>query len=350
VRTHANYPWHRAALLRALELPDLADELAVRRVAAAVASLPAVVAQERIVAAGGVAAAVQSADAWLSGPVAGAASLRPLIEIEAIGDASARRLAPGPLPASGLRVLDLTRVIAGPVATRMLAALGADVLRVDPPSHPELPLHIADGLVGKRSTLLSADDLDGRRVLHSLIHEADVVVCGYRPGALDRLHMSPAAIAYDHPGTVLVTLSAWGSTGPWGRRRGFDSLVQAASGIAMLCSPDGVTPGALPCQLLDHATGYLAAAGALSALARQSVEGGTLGVWVSLARTAQWLLEAPRVLETPAIPGSEFLPNGLQSLGSLEVVPPPGGIDGVALTWPGGEPVYGGSSPEWLPT
>ena len=171
-----------------------------------------------------------------------------------------------------------------------------------------------------------------------------MIVRGYRPGSLDLLGLAPEAVAFRHPGTVLVTLSAWGTTGPWGRRRGFDSLVQAASGVALRCSADGATPGALPCQLLDHATGYLAAAGAMRALARQRTDGGTHGVWVSLARTASWLLDAPVDAPPPGVPASGV---ELQTLEGLQVVPPPGALDGVALRWPGSRPRYGADVPAW---
>lgn len=172
-------------------------------------------------------------------------------------------------------MLDLTRVIAGPVATRYLAALGADVLRVDPPHRPELPLHSYDGLLGKRSTALDARTSDGLRQLHELLANSDVLVHGYRPSTLAAFGIDADALARRHPGLVAVSLSAWGSTGPWGNRRGFDSIVQAACGIAMVESPDGARPGVLPCQLLDHGTGYLAAAAALEGVRRQSRAGGS---------------------------------------------------------------------------
>ena len=191
-------------------------------------------------------------------------------------------------------MLDLTRVIAGPVATRYLAALGADVLRLDPPEHPELRSQAYDQLLGKRSALLDFGAPGGSARLHELLAGADVLVHGYRPHALDRFGLAPQALAERHPGLVVVSLSAWGRSGPWGERRGFDSIVQAASGIAVTESPDGERPGALPCQLLDHGTGYLCAAAVLRALAAQATRGGTLFRELSLARTGYWLLGQPR--------------------------------------------------------
>ena len=128
-------------------------------------------------------------------------------------------------------MLDLTRVIAGPVAGRTLAALGAEVLRIDPPALPELPEAHLDTGPGKRSALLDLADAERRE---ALLAGADVLLTGYRPGSLDRFGLDR------HPQLVHVSLSAWGTAGPWAGRRGFDSLVQVASGIAAACAaPDG---------------------------------------------------------------------------------------------------------------
>jgi crotonobetainyl-CoA:carnitine CoA-transferase CaiB-like acyl-CoA transferase len=172
----------------------------------------------------------------------------------------------------------------------MLAALGADVLRLDPPWLPELPLSVLDGGPGKRSALLDARTADGRAVLERLLAEADVVVQGYRPGALAAVGLDPARLRDDHPHLVTVTLSAWGHAGPWSGRRGFDSLVQAATGIAVV-EGDGATPGALPAQALDHGTGYLIAAAALRGLAERARTGRAVHARVALARTAALLLD-----------------------------------------------------------
>ena len=250
------------------------------------------------------------------------------------------------------RVLDLTRVIAGPVATRYLAALGADVLRLDPPHRPELPLQTRDGLLGKRSALLDFDTPEGSARLHDLLSSADVLVHGYRPHALDRFGLAPQALAERHPGLVVVSLSAWGSHGPWGSRRGFDSIVQAACGIAAAESPDGERPGALPCQLLDHGTGYLCAATVLRALAAQAARGGTLFRELSLARTGHWLLSQPRGEPGGAAASADADPGAwLTTVGSAEgpvtVVKPLGRLDGLELAWPFPLTRYGGDPPEW---
>jgi len=376
VRTHANYPWHREALLRALGTDDDQES-----VAAALAVLAARQAEDLVVGAGGIAAAVRSETGWRAEPAGQAVAATRLVEGRAAGTAPPRRReprGPGEQPAAGIRVLDLTRVIAGPVATRYLAALGADVLRLDPPHRPELPLHARDGLLGKRSALLDfgpRDGGDGTARLHELLDGADVLVHGYRPGALDRFGLTADALAERHPGLVVVSLSAWGSTGPWRGRRGFDSIVQAACGIALAESADGERPGAMPCQLLDHGTGYLCAAAALRALAAQAVRGGTQVRELCLARTGQWLLDQGLLDQgllgqgllgqgRPGGPaGASGGPAGASggrdgtdpawlgqidsAEGTVTAVRPPGRLGGRDLNWPGSLTSYGSDPPGW---
>lgn len=345
VRTHANYPWHREALVRALGTSEDPDA-----VAAAISSLPARDVEARAFATGGIAAAVRTDEEWRAHPQGAAASGLPLVGLHSVAAGDPRTRAKGPLPLTDVRVLDLTRVIAGPVCTRFLAALGADVLRIDPPHRPELPLHAYDGLLGKRSALLDAATRDDLARLHELLDGADVLVHGYRPGALARFGLDFDTIAERHPGLVVVSLSAWGTVGPWRDRRGFDSIVQAATGIALRESPDGERPGALPFQLLDHGSGYLCAAAAIDGLRRQRAEGGTWLRELSLARTARWLLDLPSpirsavVEERPArgivtVPGAD---------GPIATLAPPGSLDGVALSWPGPMRRYGADRPEWI--
>ena len=369
VRTHANYPWHRRALLAALGLtadpaaldpaaPDpaagdaAAGEPTVDTVAGAIAELPATEVEDRVVAAGGVAAALRRPEQWLAHPHGAVVAKQPLVATTHYPTGAPRRRPaadPVPLPAAGVRVLDLTRVIAGPVATRYLAALGADVLRLDPPDRPELPLHRYDGLVGKRSALVDAATPDGAQQLHELLAGADVLVHGYRPGALTRFGLDGAELARRHPGLVVVALSAWGSEGPWGGRRGFDSIVQSAVGIAARESPDGDRPGALPCQLLDHGSGYLCAAAALDGLRRQAEVGGTWVRELSLARTAHWLLGEPATERRPAVPATDrdWLTEVPSADGPVTTVTPPGSLDGSPLRWPELPLRYGTDAARW---
>ncbi|MCX5364672.1 CoA transferase [Streptomyces sp. NBC_00124] len=283
VRTHANYPHHRERLLEVMGPPDSLE--------AAFAERSALEIEEAVYAAGGLAVALRTPQEWAAHPQAVAVAARPLVERGRLDSARARAFTPLDgvplLPAAGLRVLDLTRVIAGPVATRTLALLGADVLRLDAPRLPELPDQHADTGFGKRSATL--DLATDRRTFEELLAAADVVVTGYRPGALDRFGLSPRALAERRPGIVVAQLSAWGAYGPWRERRGFDSLVQVATGIAAV-EGSVERPGALPAQALDHGTGYLLAAEVLRALTEQSDEGGSRFVRLALARTAEWLM------------------------------------------------------------
>lgn len=304
VRTHGNYP-HHLERLHAVLGPDLA---------AAIAALPALEIEERVSAAGGLAVAVRTPDEWAAHPQAVAVAAEPLVRLHP-GD---RPLPPRP------RVLDLTRVIAGPVATRTLALLGADVLRVDSPGLPELEGQHLDTAVGKRSTLLDFAHAADRATFAGLLSGADVIVTGYRPSALERYGFEPAQLAQSHPHLSVARLSAWGTTGPWAHRRGFDSLVQAATGIAVIeGSPE--RPGALPAQALDHGTGYLLAAAILR---------GGRGAYIeaSLARTAKWLIDAA----APAEPT-------LVEMDGNTYAQPPFGPKG----WPAPAHRWGADPPQW---
>jgi crotonobetainyl-CoA:carnitine CoA-transferase CaiB-like acyl-CoA transferase len=337
LRLHANYPWHRAAALRALGLPT-DPEPDRETVVAAVRERRAVELEDAVHAGGGVAAAVRDEDTWWAGPGAEVAGT-PLV---------GRRPGPGGRPRDGApRVLDLTRVIAGPVATRTLAAHGAEVLRLDPPRLPELPWQAYDTLAGKRSALLDLGTPDGAATLERLLAGADAVVSGYRPGALARFGLDPDDLLARHPGLVVLTLSAWGHVGPWRARRGFDSLVQAACGIAVTeGAPD--RPGALPAQVLDHATGYLGAAAVLLALADPDA-GAHLRL--SLARTARWLQSLPRTAE-PGDPEPLDPAPHLRELTAVDgarftLAAPPGRVGDRALEWPSAPAPYGRDRPEW---
>ncbi len=352
LRTHANYPWHKAALVETLGTSDDPEE-----VGRAIRALPAGVVEERIFAAGGVAAAVREAAEWRAQPQGRAVADEAIVGHLSLGDAEPRvGTDGGHLPADGVRVLDFTRVIAGPVCTRFLGALGADVLRLDPPGHPDMrPGATADTLLAKRSAALDLTESGAVTVLHQLLHRADAVVCGYRPGSLQRFGLAPEALAERHPGLVVVYLDAWGHTGPWARRRGFDSVVQAATGIAVTESGGGAAPGALPCQLLDHGTGYLAAAAVLDGLRRQRAEGGTVVRQLSLARTAMWLLGARRsghaqVDSEAGLPDATPWVEQLSAPAGAPVVQaigPPGSLGDRVLRWPGPPARYLEDQPAW---
>ncbi|WP_097239868.1 CoA transferase [Streptomyces sp. 1331.2] len=368
VRTHANYPHHRARLLAAL---DLAADAGPEQLAEMLRTLPAEQVQERAYAAGALAVAVA--------PVSTA--MHPLVEkweVDVVGGeaegaaaAGARPLGAAPVdrPAAGVRVLDLTRVIAGPVATRTLALLGADVLRIDSPRLPEAEDAHADTGFGKRSTRLDLAEPAERAVFEELLATADVVVSGYRPGALDAHGLAPDALFARRPDLVVAQICAWGWRGPWAWRRGFDSLVQAGVGIAgHEAGPDG-RPGVLPAQALDHGTGYLIAAAVLRALTDQRTRRpGGRHLRFALAGTASWLLHgiepekpaqaspephapevhAPEAHAAEAYDPSRWLVETDSAYGRLRHALPPIGYEGAPTDWSRPPGRWGTDAPVWL--
>ncbi len=343
VRLHTNYAWHRRAALAALGLPGDADRAAV---AAAVAARDGLDVEAAVHVAGGAAAALRSRAEWATHPQSTAVARRPLVSLE-----SSESVASGSPPradADGFRVVDLTRVIAGPTATKVLAAFGADVLRLDPPGFVEVPPLVAETTAGKRCASLDVR-AQGERFAE-LVAAADVVVCGLRPGALSRWGWPPERLAEVNPGLVVAELSAYGDTGPWAGRRGFDSLVQTVEGIAH----EGMErsradhPVPLPAQALDHASGWLLAAGVLHALALRRHDGRGRRVGVVLARTGQWLDELGRQAE-PAAGGG---PPGevevvASALGAVTRVVFPGELDGKAVSWAGSPSPLGSAEPRF---
>jgi crotonobetainyl-CoA:carnitine CoA-transferase CaiB-like acyl-CoA transferase len=288
VRLHANYPHHAAAITRALGVTTKDGLHEVVR------SMPAQVVEDAVVAAGGIAVVVRTEDEWLAHPHARATAADPWLTVEP--GTSRGALRPADEPLSGIRVLDLTRVIAGPSCTQVLACLGADVLRIDPPGRPELLDQYLSNGMGKRSAEVDLE-LDLDTVRSDLLPAADIVVVGYRPQALARFGLDPATLHDERPDLVIGSLSAWGEHGPWGTRAGFDSIVQAATGIAAVqAGPDG-RPGALPVQALDHSTGYALAAALIDLLTLQ--QGGV--VRANLLGAARSLLGMPRVEQAETV-------------------------------------------------
>ncbi len=364
VRTHANYPWHRAALLSALGV----GAESVESVESAMAGARSLEIEEAVYAAGGLAVALRTPREWAAHEQGAAVARRPLLSMERVDDAAVRgggaasavrgggaaSVVRGAGAASAVRdrglrprVLDLTRVIAGPVGTRSLALLGADVLRIDTPERPELPDQHADTGFGKRSALLDLRRTADRRTFEELLAGADAVVTGYRPGALDRFGLSPAALAERRPGLVVARLSAWGDYGPWAGRRGFDSLVQVASGIAAVeGGPE--RPGVLPAQALDHGTGYLLAAGVLRALTERRAVGGSWRLEFALAQTAHWLCSLPSEPAPEGTYDSDRHLGGTDSaLGRLRHARSPLVFTGGPADWRTPPGVWGGDPARW---
>ncbi|EEE36515.1 L-carnitine dehydratase/bile acid-inducible protein F [Rhodobacteraceae bacterium KLH11] len=287
VRLHTNLPHHRAAALKVLGTK--ADRV---RVEHAVRDWLISDLEAAIVAEGGVAAAMRSRTEWLEHPQGRAVTRDPLIGWQRPRSITLRDRpqATSERPLAGLRVLDLTRVLAGPVSTRTLAGFGAEVLRIDPPGWDE-PGVIPDISLGKTCAYLDLKSPTGLARLKDLLAQADVFVHGYRPGALDALGLDKSQRDALAPNRIEVTLDAYGWQGPWAARRGFDSLVQMSAGIADAgrdwAKADAPTP--LPVQALDHATGYLMAAAVLSALTEAASHNAAMDAHLSLARTAELL-------------------------------------------------------------
>jgi crotonobetainyl-CoA:carnitine CoA-transferase CaiB-like acyl-CoA transferase len=309
VRLHTNFAHHRDGVLRLLGLPAEPDTER-HAVAAALQKWQAFDFEDAAAQAGLVVAALRSLDEWDQHPQSAAVARDPLVAIEKIGDAAPLVLPPLPLdarPLEGLRVLDLTRILAGPVGGRTLAAYGADVLLVNAPHLPNIEA-IIDTSRGKLSALADLRSAEGRAGLLSVLRDAHVFIQGYRPGALAARGFGPKEVARARPGIVMVSLSAYGESGPWAGRRGFDSLVQTATGInhADAQAAGAAQPKALPMQIVDMATGMLMAFGAQAAVLRQQHEGGSWLVRVSLARTALWLRELGRVEGGFSAPRADF--------------------------------------------
>ena len=292
VRLHTNFPHHRDGMLKLLGCDY--DRAAVQK---ALDGWEAEKFETAAAEAGLVATATRSFAEWDAHLQGQAVANLPLFSIERIGDAPAKPLPKGDRPLSGVKVLDLTRVIAGPVCGRTLAVHGADVMLITGPHLPSIPPLVVDSGRGKLSASIDLRGPQGRDTLAELLRDADIFVQGYRPGAIASHEFGPEAVAALKPGIVYVTLSAYGHTGPWAKRRGFDSLVQNANGlnIAEAEAFGAAQPKPLPAQAIDHASGYLLAFGAMTALARRATEGGSWHVRVSLAQTGQWLRGLGRI-------------------------------------------------------
>ncbi len=292
IRLHTNAPHHRDAALDILGCT--ADRESVAR---EVAAWSACDLEQAIVANNGCAAEMRGIDAWQDHPQGRAVAREPLIHWE-----TSHQTAHSAKPLHQIRILDLTRVLAGPVATRFLAGFGATVLRIDPPNWNEAAVE-TEVTLGKQCAGLDLTCETDRTVFAGLIAQADVLVHGYRPAALEQLGFGRARRHALNPDLIDVSLNAYGWTGPWANRRGFDSLVQMSSGIASegMRRSGRSKPTPLPVQALDHATGYLMAAAVMRALRHRALTGSVLRARLSLARTAHLLISGGAQDLTPSL-------------------------------------------------
>jgi hypothetical protein len=349
IRLHTNAPHHKAAVQRVLGLEGNKEAIAQ-----AVRNWSKIALETAVIEAGGCAAEMRSITEWSEHPQGQAISREPLVHLVTAE--------PGPLPKwyldpmrplAGLRVLDLTRVLAGPVATRFLAGFGAHVLRIDSQDWDE-PAVVPEVTLGKRCARLDLYSMEDREVFEQLLSTADVVIHGYRPGALDRLGYSSKVRRELSPGLVDVSLDAYGWSGPWADRRGFDSLVQMSTGIADfgMKRAQADKPVPLPVQALDHATGYLLAAAAIRGVTCRLREGCGCNARLSLARTAQTLIAHP-LDEAESALAPEGISDRTDEIettfwGKAQRVLPPVRIDDISMRWETPARPLGSDPAEWF--
>jgi len=329
IRIHANFDHHRDAALITLGLPSGPNA-------------------ER---------AVRTIDEWDALPQAKVLAELPLVEITKVADAPCRvppSLKGQAQPLSGIRLLDLTRILAGPVCGRTLAAYGADVMLINSPELPNIE-SIVETSRGKLSVHLNLNNTADKNTLLNLVKDTHVFMQGYRPGALAAHDLTPEALAEINPGIIYTSLSAYGSSGPWSNRRGYDSLVQSACGfnLAEASAKGEDTPQALPMQILDYAGGFLMAFGTQAALHRQWTEGGSWHVQVSLARAAYWLRSMGQNIDWLDCASPDTGPS-LQSydsdFGLLEALPHPPRFSHATVKWNRPSVAPGTDAPSWPDT
>ncbi len=343
VQLHCNFDHHRDGAASVLGVaPDRGlFEEAVRRWAAADL-------EEAMAEAGMCASLMRSPAEWSEHPHARATSGLPVVEVTRVGDSPPEPLAPGDRAAGGVRVLDMSRVLAGPICGRTLAAHGADVIRIGAADLPIVPLTVIDTGPGKLFAHLDLNRSADRERLRELVGESDVLVDGFRPGSLAARGLGMSDLHTLRPGLIHASLSAYSHLGPWSGRRGFDSLVQTATGIvaegttaaAGRSGESGArTPVPLPAQALDHGAGHLLAFGVMVALIRRSREGGSWMVRTSLLQVRDFLDSLGRDSSGVQVPDPELddvadlmMPLG-GDFGPLTVVRPPGVIDGSEPRW-----------------
>jgi len=294
---------------------------------------------------------------WLAHPQGALLASRPVVEIERVGDSAPEPFRAGNRPLSGVRVLDLTRILAGPMSGRTLAEHGADVLMVTEESLPQTE-HVRDTSHGKRSCFLDLKSADGRARFAELVREADVFINGYRPGALASLGFGLDQVAALRPGIVHLSVSCFGTGGPFGTRAGWEQIAQAVTGV---CHTHGEATGAgqpklVPAPMCDYNTGYLAAYGVMLALARRAREGGTWAVRASLCQSAMFIQRRGLLDRFDDAPGEltqaerdALYVSADTGYGALKTLGPVLKMSETQPHWARPTPRLGSDAPEWLP-
>lgn len=342
VQLHCNFPHHAAGAAARLGVAE--DRSAFEQ---ALAGWKAEELETALIADGMIGAMYRTMDEWSQHPHAVATVSLPLVDVEPLSEGEATRAAAlGDQPLGGVRVLDCSRVLAGPAAGQTLANLGADVLRVGAAHLPHVETAVIATGTGKRNTFLDLREQSARQTFAELVRDADVVLDAFRPGALERFGFGPNEVAAISSTTPVVQICAFDWVGPWAGRRGFDSIVQSTTGIplagAEMSGSD--TPVHLPVQTLDYATGFFAAAAAIRAIHRTRTEGGSTTTKLSLLRTRNWLVDlgAPKPFQPGSIaPTASELQTIHSDFGEVELVKPFVG------QWGHGPRRLGTASPNW---
>jgi crotonobetainyl-CoA:carnitine CoA-transferase CaiB-like acyl-CoA transferase len=289
---------------------------------------------------------------WLAHPHGAVLQAKPIVEIIKLGDSAPEPLPTGDRPLSGIRALDLTRILAGPIAARTLAEHGADVLMVAAEGLPQIAEHVLDTSHGKRSTYLDLKSKDGVDRLRALARQADVFSQGYRPGIMARLGFAPEQLAELRPGIVCCSISCFGADGPFSHRAGWEQVAQTVTGICH--DQDSAQPRLAPAAACDYTTGYLGAYGILLALARRAREGGSYHVRVSLCQSGMFIhrqgkvaYDAPNMdLASAEIDAIRIISE--PAAGPLRHLGPIVRLSETPPRWDHPTPVLGSSEPVWL--
>jgi len=342
IQLHCNFPHHAEGVARVLGVP--LERAAFEQ---AIAGWNAVDLEAALIDSNMVGAAYRTLDEWNAHPHAQATASLPALDLTRLGEADVAPLPRAERPLEGVRVLDCSRVLAGPVAGMTLASHGADVLRVGASHLPTVENGVISTGFGKRSANIDLRTPEGKATFNRLLSGADVLIDAFRPGALERHGFGPSEVARIRPGIAMVQLCAFDWVGPWGGRRGFDSIIQTTTGIALAASEDGI-PRHLPVQALDHATGYLAAFAALRALARRQTEGGSWLARLALLRTRNWLVALGEggAADEP-VDLSTYTQEVDSPFGGLTAVRPPDSLPISPPRWDRSPSLVGSDAPEW---
>ncbi len=297
-------------------------------------------------------AMVRSNEEWLDHPHGQVLKAKPIVEIIKIADSDPEPMPEGDRPLSGIRVLDLTRILAGPIAARTLAENGADVLMVAAEHLPQIKEHVMDTSHGKRSCYLNLKTAEDAARLKELVRGADVFSQGYRPDMLSGLGFGPEDLAGVRPGIVYLSISCFGADGPVSHRAGWEQVAQTVTGICMEGGDD--RPSLLPAAACDYTTGYLGAYGVLLALARRAREGGSYHVRVSLCQSGMYIYRQGKSeyvepdMELSEAELDALLIESKTSSGPLRHLAPVLHLSETMPYWSRPTPMLGGDAPEWL--